>query len=85
MKVKFDIDATPEELRRFFGLPDIEPLQKEMLEKLREQLLSGNEELDLTKLMNPLLPEHLRSMESMQKAFWQAFSEDSEEKETKAD
>ena len=31
MKVKIDIDCTPEEARTFFGLPDLGPLQKEML------------------------------------------------------
>ena len=30
MKITFDIDATPQELRTFFGLPHIEPLQNEM-------------------------------------------------------
>ena len=39
MKIKFDIEATPQELRSFFGLPDIESLQQEMLDRLREQPL----------------------------------------------
>jgi hypothetical protein len=32
MRIKFDIDATPQELRTFFGLPDVEGLQHELIE-----------------------------------------------------
>jgi len=28
MKIKFDIDCTPEELRTFLGLPDLAPVQE---------------------------------------------------------
>ena len=35
MKVNVDIDMSPEELRKLLGLPDVEPLQREMMEKLR--------------------------------------------------
>ena len=31
MKITVDVDVTPEELRQFFGLPNIEGLQEEML------------------------------------------------------
>ena len=30
MKVKIDIDCTPEEARAFFGLPDLGPLHEQM-------------------------------------------------------
>jgi kynurenine formamidase len=28
MKIKIDIDCTPQEARAFFGLPDVEPIQE---------------------------------------------------------
>jgi len=31
MKITLDIDCTPEELRSFFGLPDVRPMQEEQL------------------------------------------------------
>ena len=31
MKIKFDIEVTPQELRAFLGLPDVEPLQQELI------------------------------------------------------
>jgi hypothetical protein len=73
MKIKFDIDITPQELRTFLGLPDVEPLQQEMMEKLRENMAKGMEMYDPAKLLQPLLPEHLRNFEALQKGFWEAF------------
>ena len=39
MKITVDVDVTPEELRQFFGLPNVEGLQEEML-KMAQQRLS---------------------------------------------
>ena len=70
MKLKIEVDTTPEELRRFFGLPDVTDLQTEMVEKLREQMFSGVEGYDPVKMLEPFLPNNLKSMESLQNAFW---------------
>ena len=31
MKITIDFDATPDEARRFFGLPDIAPMQEALV------------------------------------------------------
>ncbi|MGY6214437.1 DUF6489 family protein [Methylolobus aquaticus] len=72
MHIKLDIDVTPQELRTFFGLPDVEPLQQEMLETLRRQMASGAEGFDPMVLMRPWLPPHLQSMEGLY-GLWQSF------------
>ncbi len=41
MKISIEIDLTPEELRRFMGLPEIQGLQKQMLERFTERLQSS--------------------------------------------
>jgi len=79
MKINFDIDATPQELRTFFGLPDVETLQKEMMDHIRKKILDGSEGFDAFSLMKPLLPEHLLSMSSLQKSLWGAFTKTSGE------
>ena len=79
MKINFDIDATPQELRTFFGLPDVETLQKEMMEQIRKKMLEGVEGFDLLSIMKPMLPEHLLSVSSLQKSFWDAFTKTSGE------
>jgi len=43
MKVTIDVDITPEELRRFIGLPDVENLQKEMLSQAHKYLQDTNQ------------------------------------------
>lgn len=43
MKVTIDVDITPEELRRFIGLPDVENLQKEMLNQAHKYLQDSNQ------------------------------------------
>ncbi len=41
MKIKLDIDCTPEEARAFLGLPDIAGVQNEMLEKVRDRMVAN--------------------------------------------
>ena len=38
MKITIDIDITPEELRSFLGLPNVEKLQQQMLDRAQEYL-----------------------------------------------
>lgn len=72
MKIKLDIDATPQELRTFFGLPDVSRIQDEMMEQIRDQMLEGAKGFDAYNLIKPTLPPHLQSMEAFQK-FWPGF------------
>lgn len=74
MKIRFDIEATPQELRTFFGLPDVETLQQEMLQAVRERMLQGAAGFDPAALLKPFLPAHLQSIETLQKAFWDAMT-----------
>ena len=72
MKIHFDIDITPQELRTFFGLPNIEPLQNEMLELLRKNMSAEVEGFDPATLMKTFLPEHLQPLTTLQQVFWQS-------------
>jgi hypothetical protein len=74
MQIKLTVDATPEEIRRFFGLPDVGPLQEEMLERVREKMKAGEAGFDPLALMQPYLAPNMSSLEAMQKAFWESFS-----------
>ncbi|MCB2263428.1 MAG: DUF6489 family protein [Candidatus Thiosymbion ectosymbiont of Robbea hypermnestra] len=67
MNVKIDIDMSPEELRRLLGLPDVEPIQREMLDKLRKRMLEGVDGYDPVKLLQPYLTGTLASWELVQK------------------
>jgi pimeloyl-ACP methyl ester carboxylesterase len=41
MKVNVEIDCTPLEARQFFGLPDVQPMQTAVMEKLQSQMLDN--------------------------------------------
>lgn len=41
MKISVDIDCTPEEARRFMGLPDMTPVHELYLDKLKSALDNG--------------------------------------------
>lgn len=36
MKLTIDVDCTPEEARRFLGLPDLSPLQEAYVERMKK-------------------------------------------------
>nr|VFK47742.1 MAG: hypothetical protein BECKTC1821E_GA0114239_10928 [Candidatus Kentron sp. TC]VFK50251.1 MAG: hypothetical protein BECKTC1821D_GA0114238_10969 [Candidatus Kentron sp. TC]VFK63272.1 MAG: hypothetical protein BECKTC1821F_GA0114240_10908 [Candidatus Kentron sp. TC] len=74
MKITIDVDVTPRELRSFFGLPDIKPLQDEMLERIQDKMSASVENFDVLSLMKPMLPGHMQSLDVMQKVFRQMFS-----------
>ncbi len=38
MKMTVEVDCTPEEARRFLGLPDVAPLHAAMLERMQAQM-----------------------------------------------
>lgn len=75
MKIRVEMDVSPDELRAFLGLPDVKPLQDEMMQQVRESLQSGSAGLDAVKLMQPFLAPNVQAMEGMQRAFWKAFTQ----------
>ena len=80
MKVSIDIEATAQEMREFLGLPDIRPLQEELMQAIRDNMNQGVSGFDPLNLMRPLFPAQMQSMELLQKAFWDAYNKaDSEE------
>lgn len=74
MKVKIEIDTDAQEMREFFGLPDVRPLQKKMLADIQHKLRNGVTGFDALNLMKPLFPAQMQSLETLQKAFWDAFA-----------
>ena len=80
MKIRVDIETTPQEMRTFFGLPDVEPLQNELLEQVRRNMQAGLKGFDPSTLLAPFLPSNLQSLEALQRSFWQAAGNQSSKK-----
>lgn len=72
MKVTMDIDCTPEEARRFLGLPDVAPMQEAVLDELQKRMLENIAKLDPETMMKTWF-SGAANWEEMQKAFWSQF------------
>lgn len=70
MKVTVDIDCTPEEARKFLGLPDVAPLQEAMMAEIERKMQENIRSLDPEALVKTWLPLGIQSWAEMQKAFW---------------
>jgi hypothetical protein len=55
MKVNIEIDCTPLEARQFFGLPDVQPMQTAVMEKLQSQMLENIQKVSPEALMQSWL------------------------------
>jgi hypothetical protein len=70
MKISVDVDCTPEEARRFLGLPDVAPAQQVMMEEIQRRMIAGLETMEPEALLKTWLPLGLQGMEQIQKMFW---------------
>jgi hypothetical protein len=71
MKIRIDIDCTPEEARRFFGLPDVTQIQESVMVELEKQTLARLKSMDVDTLMKQWFPSSVEGWERLQKAMWQ--------------
>ncbi|MCR9219457.1 MAG: DUF6489 family protein [Alphaproteobacteria bacterium] len=70
MKITIDIDCTPEEARRFLGLPDVVPMQDALMAQIQERMEASMKAMDPETLFNTWLPASLQGLEGLQKMFW---------------
>jgi len=70
MKIKFDIDCTPEEARQFIGLPDVAPMQKAMIEEVEAKMRETIKTLDPETFVKTWMPASVQGFGDMQKMFW---------------
>jgi hypothetical protein len=69
MKISLDVDCTPDELRGFFGLPDIKPMQEQLLKEVEERMRANLKALDPETMLKTWLPAGLRGFEQLQQMF----------------
>ncbi len=68
MKVNVEIDCTPLEARQFMGLPDVQPMQTAVMEKLQQQMAANIEKVSPEALMqswftfDPKITERFQDM-----------------------
>ncbi len=69
MKIHIEVDCTPEEARRFFGLPDVAPMQDVIMKDLQKRLAEAIAAADTGKLLEQWMPLGLKGIEQWQN-FW---------------
>jgi hypothetical protein len=73
MKVTVEVDCTPEEARRFLGLPDLRPMQEAVLAKVQQQMVDGVTALSPEALLKSWLPMAPQTPEQMRDAMTSIF------------
>ena len=74
MKVTVNVDCTPDEARAFFGLPDVKPMQDQLLQEVQQRLSANISAMDPQTMMRTWLPATLEGFEQLQRAFFSQFS-----------
>ncbi|MCG6207215.1 DUF6489 family protein [Rhodopseudomonas sp. HC1] len=68
MKVNVEIECTPDEARAFFGLPNVQPMQTAVMDKLQQQMMSNIDKVSPEALMqswftfDPKIAERFQDM-----------------------
>lgn len=69
MKFSLDIDCTPDELRGFFGMPEVKPMQERLLTEVEERMRANLKALDPETLLKTWMPAGLKGFEQLQEIF----------------
>lgn len=70
MKFTVNVDCTPEEARRFFGLPDFKPMQDAMLQDMEKQMRDNMKAMNPEQIMQTWFPAGLQNFQELQKMVW---------------
>ena len=81
MKITVDVDCTPDELRTFFGLPDVRPMQDALMKQIQDQMAANLHAMEPEAMFKVWMPAGIQGMEQMQKMLWSQFTSGSRPKE----
>ena len=69
MKVTMNVDCTPEEARAFLGLPDVKPMQEQLMRELQDRMAANIRAMEPEAMLRTWLPATLKGFEQMQEIF----------------
>jgi hypothetical protein len=70
MKVHVEVDMTPEEARRFMGLPDVSKLQEKMVAETERRMKAAMDASDPEAMMKAWMPLGGQGFEQFQRFLW---------------
>ena len=71
--INIEIECTPAEARSFLGLPDVEPIQAAVMERLQERMLSDIDKFSPESILNQWVSAFPQNAERMQQTFGKLF------------
>ena len=69
MKITMNVDCTPEEARAFLGLPDVKPMQEQLMRELQERMAANIRAMEPEAMLRTWLPATLKGFEQIQEMF----------------
>lgn len=69
MKITVEVDCTPDEARQFLGLPDVKPMQDQLMADLQDRMSANLKAMEPAELLRTWLPANLKGFEQMFEAF----------------
>lgn len=81
MKITINVDCSPAEARAFMGLPDVAPMQEELLKEMQERMKANLNAMQPGEMMQAWLPMGMQNWMDMQKQFWDRITASGGEKE----
>ena len=66
MKITVDIDCTPEEARAFLGLPDVKPMQEQLMREIQERMAANIRAMEPEEMLRTWLPATIKGFEQLQ-------------------
>ena len=73
MKVTIEVDCSPEEARKFFGLPDVEGIQKKIMDEVERRTLAEIDRISSESLLNNWFSMSLTNPAQMHEVFGRMF------------
>ena len=64
MKITIEVDCTPAEARAFMGLPDVEPLQEEVMGEIQRRVMNALSMTDPQQLLKNWVPWSQQGIET---------------------
>ena len=74
VKISIDINCSPEEARRFLGLPDVTVLNEAMMGEVKARMADAMKVMDPETFMKTWLPTGMAGAEQL-KSFWSQFTQ----------
>jgi hypothetical protein len=69
MKTTMDVECTPEEARAFLGLPDVKPMQEQLMKEVHDRMTANIRAMEPEAMLRTWLPASLKGFEQMQEIF----------------